>query len=135
MKSTAITRADDPYYARNPEWQPHYWTKKGKTFQVGWKKLGPEKTYAFYTEYYNQVHRCFVATATLGDYDHPIVMDLRKYRDEVLEQRVFGRLFIRFYYKFGPIPANIIARNKSLRNISLKYLIKPIHKVIKPLLS
>lgn len=74
---------------------------------------------------------CFVATATMGDYNHPVVIDLRKYRDEVLQQTVFGRLFIKFYYKFGPIPAKIIARNKSLRDLSLKYLIKPLHTLIK----
>lgn len=74
---------------------------------------------------------CFVATAATGDYDHPIVMDLRKYRDEVLAQTTFGSLFIKFYYKFGPIPAKIIARSEFLRNLSLKFLIKPIHKLLK----
>jgi len=73
---------------------------------------------------------CFVATATMGDYDHPIVLDLRAFRDETLKKTLFGKLFIKVYYTFGPYPAAIIAKSKKLRSLSLKYLIEPLHRFI-----
>tara|TARA_B100000780_G_C21085241_1_gene437168 strand:- start:190 stop:888 length:699 start_codon:yes stop_codon:yes gene_type:complete len=73
---------------------------------------------------------CFVATATMGDYDHPIVLDLRAFRDETLKKTLFGKLFIKVYYTFGPYPAAIIAKSKKLRSLSLKYLIEPLHRFV-----
>lgn len=45
---------------------------------------------------------CFIATAVYGDYEHPDVMRLRAFRDAVLTENAFGRLFIRTYYQHGP---------------------------------
>ena len=73
---------------------------------------------------------CFVATATMGDYNHPVVIDLRKFRDKKLNKTFLGRLFIKFYYTFGPYPAGIISKSKKLRNLSLKYLIEPLHRKV-----
>ena len=73
---------------------------------------------------------CFIATATMGDYDHPVVLDLRAFRDKTLKKTLFGKLFIKVYYTFGPYPATIIAKSKKLRSLSLKYLIEPLHKFI-----
>ena len=36
---------------------------------------------------------CFVATACYEDYDHPVVMELRHFRDECLEASSAGRVF------------------------------------------
>lgn len=46
---------------------------------------------------------CYIATMAYGDYDHPQVMELRKFRDEFLNKSVLGRSFIRFYYKYSPL--------------------------------
>mgnify|MGYP001478160789 CR=1 FL=1 len=73
---------------------------------------------------------CFVATATMGNYNHPIVLDLRTFRDESLRSSIPGRMFIYLYYKIGPFFASIIKENKTLRNISYKFLIKPLHSLI-----
>ena len=73
---------------------------------------------------------CFVATATMGDYDHPVVLDLRTFRDETLKKTLFGKVFIKVYYTFGPYPAAIIAKSKKLRSLSLKYLIEPLHRFV-----
>ncbi len=73
---------------------------------------------------------CFVATATMGDYDHPVVLDLRVFRDETLNKSLLGKLFIKFYYAFGPYPAAVIAKSSKLRELSLKYLIEPLHKMV-----
>jgi hypothetical protein len=46
---------------------------------------------------------CYIATMAYGDYDHPQVMELRKFRDEFLSKTLLGRYFIRFYYKYSPL--------------------------------
>ena len=46
---------------------------------------------------------CYIATMAYGDYDHPQVMELRKFRDEFLRKTLFGRYFIRIYYKYSPL--------------------------------
>jgi hypothetical protein len=37
---------------------------------------------------------CFIATATLGDYNHPYVLILRRFRDLVLQSNNLGQSFI-----------------------------------------
>tara|TARA_B100000427_G_scaffold190471_1_gene158287 strand:- start:1400 stop:2050 length:651 start_codon:yes stop_codon:yes gene_type:complete len=73
---------------------------------------------------------CFIATATMGNYDHPVVMDLRTFRDETLKRSIAGRIFIYFYYKIGPLFASIIEQSRTLRNLSFKFLIKPLHSLV-----
>ena len=76
---------------------------------------------------------CFIATATMGDYDHPIVLDLRNFRDNVLKKSIAGRLFIKIYYTIGPIPAFFVGKSRYLRIFSYKFLIKPLHRLISKL--
>lgn len=45
---------------------------------------------------------CYIATAVYGSYEAPEVQVLRKFRDEVLQNSSFGRLFISTYYKLSP---------------------------------
>ena len=45
---------------------------------------------------------CYVATSVYGSYDCPQVWTLRRFRDEVLAQTWYGRLFIRAYYAVSP---------------------------------
>ena len=45
---------------------------------------------------------CFVATAAYGSYDHPDVVALRRFKDEVLDRSVAGRAFVSFYWYVGP---------------------------------
>lgn len=73
---------------------------------------------------------CFVATATMGNYNHPVVLDLRKYRDEVLRKSIAGNIFIKIYYSVGPIFAYVIDKNNFLKRFSYKFLIKPLHKLV-----
>lgn len=73
---------------------------------------------------------CFVVTATLGDVSHPILKDYREFRDQKLVNYFSGRIFIRMYYRFGPLLASIIRNNTTLRKLSLNFVIKPIHSLI-----
>lgn len=45
---------------------------------------------------------CYVATAVYGSYDCPQVWTLRRYRDDVLAETWFGRLFVKTYYAISP---------------------------------
>lgn len=45
---------------------------------------------------------CYVATCVYGSYDCPPVWVLRRYRDQVLENKPVGRLFIKVYYRISP---------------------------------
>ena len=45
---------------------------------------------------------CYIATAIYGSYDCPEVWTLRRYRDNVLDNSWYGRLFIRCYYAMSP---------------------------------
>ena len=79
----------------------------------------------------NKNSGCFVATATMRNYNHPIVLDLRNFRDLFLLKSWHGRLFVKSYYSFGPFFARLISKSKLLRLLSLNLLIKPIHNLIK----
>ena len=53
---------------------------------------------------------CFVATACFGDIDHPIVSDLRAFRDKKLARHHLGRSFIAWYYENGEKLANVVSK-------------------------
>lgn len=69
---------------------------------------------------------CFVATATMGNYNHPIVIELQHFRDHYLINKSWGIKFIDWYYKNGPVIANHISKSIVLKKISLWFLIKPL---------
>ncbi len=46
---------------------------------------------------------CYIATMAYGSYDHPQVIVLRNYRDNVLSKSFLGIEFIQFYYKYSPV--------------------------------
>ena len=70
---------------------------------------------------------CFIATATFGDYDHPVVLRLRQFRDQVLGNRKLGRSFIDFYYRKSPKYANTISKDKILRGLAFLFVIMPLY--------
>ncbi|MBE6504462.1 MAG: hypothetical protein E7Z73_01780 [Methanobrevibacter millerae] len=45
---------------------------------------------------------CYVATSVYGSYDCPEVWTLRRFRDNTLDNNIFGRLFIKTYYTISP---------------------------------
>jgi hypothetical protein len=60
---------------------------------------------------------CFIATAAYGDYNHPDVQTLRRFRDEVLAQSAPGRAFIGWYYAHGRQWAQTIEGQPTLRAV------------------
>ena len=58
-----------------------------------------------------QPQGCYVATAVYGSYDCPEVWTLRRYRDEVLGETWYGRLFIWCYYAVSPTAVRLFGEN------------------------
>jgi tetratricopeptide (TPR) repeat protein len=74
---------------------------------------------------------CFIATAAMGDYNHPVVMDLRLFRDNWLLKREWGVRFTNWYYKHGPKAANVIAKSNLLKKITYYTIVKPLQLITK----
>lgn len=74
---------------------------------------------------------CFIATATMGDFNDPIVVDLTSFRDNWLIKRNWGRVLISCYYILGKRPARLIEKSYLLRAISKMVIVKPTHYIIK----
>jgi hypothetical protein len=78
---------------------------------------------------------CFIATATMGDYDHPVVLELREFRDQYLLERNWGKKFTECYYKFGPYPAKVISQSNLLKKISYIFIVKPLSFIVKKIMN
>ena len=65
---------------------------------------------------------CYVATCVYGSYDCPEVWVLRRYRDNVLEKTIIGRLFVSTYYFISPSVVNLWGNNRTVRNVWKKAL-------------
>ena len=75
---------------------------------------------------------CYIATMVYGDYNHPQVLVLRRYRDEVLLKSIIGKLFVNFYYYVSPKLVTLF-RNKEKINrlifLFLEFFISKIKKI------
>jgi hypothetical protein len=58
---------------------------------------------------------CYIATMAYGDYEHPQVMILRQFRDEILDKSGFGKWFIKTYYLYSP---KLVEKLKNKRGIN-----------------
>ncbi len=68
---------------------------------------------------------CFVVTATMGNANHPIVCDMRNFRDNCLSSFSFGRRTIAFYERIGPEMARLISFSSLLRLVSFCVIVLP----------
>ena len=68
---------------------------------------------------------CFIATAAFGSPIEPHVMALRQFRDRYLQNSTLGRAFIRFYYRYSPPIAAVIAEHDWLR-LLVRMLLTPL---------
>jgi hypothetical protein len=97
------------------------------------KAFGSEENY--YNEITKQINKekggCFIATAVFGDYNHPTVVDLRAFRDNWILNRKWGIDFVKWYYRYGFIASNYILEYALLKYISLCFIVKPLHIIIK----
>ena len=59
---------------------------------------------------------CYIATMAYGDYEHPQVLILRDFRDNVLSETALGRTFIKVYYKYSPLLVEKLKNKKRINN-------------------
>lgn len=74
---------------------------------------------------------CFIATALAGDENHPIVANLRNFRDSVLLENAGGKVFVANYYRFSPPIARLLKKSLILRKILFYLLLIPINLFVK----
>lgn len=65
---------------------------------------------------------CYIATAVYGSYEAPEVLVLRRFRDSVLKQSFFGRIFIKVYYAISPSLAEHLKNHSIINNFIKKIL-------------
>ncbi|MFH2121955.1 MAG: delta-60 repeat domain-containing protein [Pseudomonadota bacterium] len=68
---------------------------------------------------------CFIATAAYGSLLDPHVQSLRFFRDKYLVTHETGRMFVRFYYRYSPPIAALIADQPALR-LLVRFLLFPV---------
>lgn len=68
---------------------------------------------------------CFVVTAAVGDENHPAVLVLRGFRDNVLSTHSAGRAFTRWYFVHGPSLARPIQRSRFIRCVAYWLVVAP----------
>jgi len=73
---------------------------------------------------------CYIATACYQSYDHPSVMVLRNFRDEVLVKNSLGRLFVKVYYKYSPFWANQLKTFTTVNKLVRVLLLDPVVKMV-----
>lgn len=69
---------------------------------------------------------CFIATAATGSYNHPLVVELRDFRDNWILKKSWGEGFVNWYYKYGSIAAKLIEKSSILRKFSYCFIVKPV---------
>ena len=72
---------------------------------------------------------CYIATCVYGSYDAPEVLTLRRFRDEVLQENVLGRAFIRCYYAVSPHLVKHFGQRTWFRNFWKKRLDKMVERL------
>jgi hypothetical protein len=74
---------------------------------------------------------CYIATMAYGDYDHPQVLILRNFRDEVLDKSILGKWFIKIYYHYSPKLVEKLRNKRKINSIIRKILNRFIKIVLK----
>jgi hypothetical protein len=74
---------------------------------------------------------CYIATMAYGSYEHPQVLILRKFRDDVLHSSFIGKLFVKVYYSVSPKFVIVLKDQITINRIIRKILDKLIENIIK----
>ena len=91
------------------------------------KKINNERIYNQQNGYCAKCKNfCFIATATMGSYDHPVVIELRNFRDNWILQKSWGEKFVNWYYKYGSYVARFIKGSSLLKKLSYYTIVKPL---------
>lgn len=72
---------------------------------------------------------CYIATAVYGSYDCAEVWTLRRFRDDYLSKRTWGRCFIKTYYCISPKLVELFGDSKIFTKIFKKLLDKMVERL------
>lgn len=86
------------------------------------------KNYNVYRSRYGS--GCYIATSVYGNYNHPQVLKLRYFRDEILARSLIGKIIIKFYYLISPLIVKIFGKSKKFNIVMQRILEKFIHKFV-----
>ncbi len=78
----------------------------------------------------NSSGKCYIATMAYGDYDHPQVLVLRQFRDNILKKTNYGRWLIKSYYHYSPKLVEKL-HNKKNTNRIIRAILNQFIKLIK----
>ena len=81
------------------------------------------------TKYYQRAGGCYIATCVYGSYNCEPVWVLRRYRDNNLATKWYGRLFIRLYYAASPTLVKWFGHKSWFRKIWKKKLDRLVKKL------
>jgi hypothetical protein len=70
--------------------------------------------------------KCYIATVCYGTENSEEVLTLKWYRDIVLVNKPFGRLFISLYYSISPLLSRLMVDKTKLNLKIKKYVLQPI---------
>lgn len=73
---------------------------------------------------------CYIATMAYGDYNHPQVIHLRGFRDNILAKSVAGKWLIKIYYQYSPRLVERLKDRKAV-NFVIRKLLDQFVKLIK----
>ena len=73
---------------------------------------------------------CYIATMAYGSYNHPQVIILRWYRDNILKRKSWGRLFIRVYYQISPKLVVVLKGHNVINKLIRIILDKQVQRII-----
>lgn len=72
---------------------------------------------------------CYIATCVYGSYDCPQVWTLRRFRDYILDETWYGRLFIKCYYVISPTLVKLFGETKWFKNFWKSRLDKMVYEL------
>ncbi len=78
---------------------------------------------------------CFIATAVYGNELKPEVILLRQFRDEVLLQSFFGKIFVKLYYAISPSLADAVEEQEQIKTFIRDKFLNPFVKKVQNILK
>ncbi len=114
-----------------------FWNRDGKAYQCTFaysslkkKKIGGNEDNRPVPTGPPPKEGCFIATVCYGSYEHPAVLEFRRFRDAYLREMMFGRAFIRIYYRVSPIIAQFLTLRPRLARVIRYYFLQPTHNAL-----
>lgn len=74
---------------------------------------------------------CFIATACYGSGDSHEVMELRRFRDQVLESSRLGGEVVRCYYRVSPPIARFLQRHPVAKAVVRSCVVSPVYYLVR----